>query len=821
MKQRVFLTWCLLMMAYVASMAAIKGYAVYTEENHTITCYGDKLKESRIGTEIIDLLDYGTWGCGLDRFGKDVQKKVTKVVFDKSFANLRYDSAFAFFHDFTALTTIAGLENFNTSSVSDARYMFNNCKSLTYLDLSGFDMSNLKDASFMFMGCENLQHLKLFATTEKLQTLLGTFENCKKLTGLDVSNLNTSSVTNMNNMFEQCESLSTVWLTNFDTSNVTEMNYMFRECKNLTSLDLSSFNTGNVTDINYMFYGCSSLKTIIVGCGWNVDRLTDFPMFTNCESLVGEAGTTYDSDHNDNRYAHIDGGPSNPGYFTGVKVAINSTNFPDDYFRSEVISLDLNEDGVLDIEEIGETTTLDLTHSGKIQDLTGIGYFTELEELIVTGNKLATMDLTFSKKLSKIYCQCNQIQGEGMDRLVTKLPTVQNGVIVVYDNTYPSAPDCNEMTPEQVTIANEKGWKVEIYDEQQSKNRETAGYWLINTTRFPDANFRTALSQQDFCCSGALTVEDVNIWDILDINGNDIKNPKGIELFTKLRYLHCHQNLIRGTNMDILIESLPKRQNKDGVIIVADIDKRYYTEGNEMTPEQVQKASAKGWTTHWYYDNEEEVTKGFVRVDNVNFPDEVFLDYVRSELDCHEGQDHILDIEELALDEIIVEDMGIYWLQGIQFFTELEALLCSDNYLANLSLKKCTKLKRLECRNNQLQELDFSNTPQITYIDCAMNMIKKDAMEKLVQSLPTVTNGTFRVSEPCNPQEGNIYTSALLQTARNKGWDVEIDVQITTDIPTAVKKESDSQWYSLDGRRVSHPLPRHIYIRDGKKVIKK
>ena len=818
MKQRVFLTWCLLMMAYVASMAAVKGYAVYTEENHTITCYGDKLMESRIGTEIIELIDCPSWGCGLDRFGADVQKKVTKVVFDKSFANLRYQSAFAFFHDFTALTTIAGLQYFNTSYVSDARYMFNNCKSLTSLDLSGFDMSNLQNASFMFMGCENLQYLKLFATTEKLQTLFGTFSDCKKLTGLDISNLNTSSVTNMNSMFYQCESLSMVFLTNFDTSNVTNMNSMFCRCKKLTSLDLSSFNTSKVTDILDMFYECSSLKTIIVGLGWNTDEL-NYTMFPFCESLVGEAGTTYNPSHNDNSYAHIDGGPSNPGYFTGVKVAINSTNFPDDYFRSELTSLDLNNDGVLDIEEIGETTTLDLTHSGKIQDLTGIGYFTELKELIVTGNKLATMDLTFNKKLNKIYCQCNQIQGEGMDRLVTKLPTVQDGVIVFYDNTYSSTPDCNEMTPEQVTIANEKGWKVKIYNEQPGENRETAGYWLINTTRFPDANFRTALSQQDFCCSGALTVEDVNHWDVLEINGNDIKNPKGIELFTKIKYLYCHLNQIRGTNMDLLIESLPKRQKKDGVIIVADIDKRNYTEGNEMTPEQVQKASAKGWTTKWYYDNEEEETEGFVRVDNVNFPDEVFLGYMQSYVD--DNMDHILDFEELALDEIIVEDMGIYWLQGIQFFTELEALFCSGNYLANLSLKKCPKLKTLVCCNNQLQELDFSNTPQITHIDCAMNMIKKDAMEKLVQSLPTVTNGTFRVSEPCNPQEGNIYTSALLQTARNKGWDVEIDVQITTDISTAVKKESDSQWYSLDGRRVNHPQPRHIYIRDGKKVIKK
>ena len=41
-------------------------------------------------------------------------------------------------------------------------------------------------------------------------------------------------------------------------------------------------------------------------------------MFQNCYSLVGGAGTTYDANHIDVTYAHIDGGPSNPGYLTGA-----------------------------------------------------------------------------------------------------------------------------------------------------------------------------------------------------------------------------------------------------------------------------------------------------------------------------------------------------------------------------------------------------------------------------------------------------------------------------------------------------------------------
>ena len=39
-------------------------------------------------------------------------------------------------------------------------------------------------------------------------------------------------------------------------------------------------------------------------------------MFAGCNSLVGGQGTTYDGVHLDGVYAHIDGGPSNPGYFS-------------------------------------------------------------------------------------------------------------------------------------------------------------------------------------------------------------------------------------------------------------------------------------------------------------------------------------------------------------------------------------------------------------------------------------------------------------------------------------------------------------------------
>jgi len=72
-----------------------------------------------------------------------------------------------------------------------------------------------------------------------------------------------------------------------------------------------------VTNMLSMFTNCPKLTTIYAGDGWNTDAVTNSSgMFGNCTSLVGGMGTTYSSSHVDASYAHIDGGTSNPGYFT-------------------------------------------------------------------------------------------------------------------------------------------------------------------------------------------------------------------------------------------------------------------------------------------------------------------------------------------------------------------------------------------------------------------------------------------------------------------------------------------------------------------------
>ena len=145
----------------------------------------------------------------------------------------------------------------------------------------------------------------------------------------------------------------------------------FHAMGNLESITgLRYLNTCEVTKMIGMFYRCTNLRTIYVGSGWSTAAVTDSnDMFRSCSSLVGGQGTAYDVNHLDVSYAHIDGGPSNPGYFTDKNAAqpgdINGDGFVNVADVTELISLILNstsiEDSLTDVNGDGQVNVADVT----------------------------------------------------------------------------------------------------------------------------------------------------------------------------------------------------------------------------------------------------------------------------------------------------------------------------------------------------------------------------------------------------------------------------------------------------------------------------
>ena len=182
--------------------------------------------------------------------------------------------------------TVLDLSNFNTENVTDMSLMFSNCQSLTSLDLSSFNTENVTNMSNMFSGCSSLTSLNLSNFNTANVTDMSAMFSDIGLTSLNLSNFNTENVTDMSGMFSYCLRLTSLNLSYFNTENVTDMSWMFAFCENLTSINLSSFNTENVTNMSAMFSGCSSLTSLNLS-NFNTENVTDMGgMFGNCLSLT-------------------------------------------------------------------------------------------------------------------------------------------------------------------------------------------------------------------------------------------------------------------------------------------------------------------------------------------------------------------------------------------------------------------------------------------------------------------------------------------------------------------------------------------------------
>ena len=261
-----------------------EAYVVKSADGTTLTFYYDTQKASRPGT---------VWGIENKHEGtsfpiwtgteENKNKTITQVALDPSFKKFRPTTTAKWFCNLTVLTQITGIENLNTSKVTDMSGMFNNCNALTQLDATKFDTKNVTDMSDMFCYCE-------------------------ALTSLDISsNFNTAKVTNMNGMFYYCKAIISLDVSNFNTAKVTNTNGMFWGCKKLKQLDLSNFNVSKVEDMEDMFQNCKALRTIYCNDKWTCSQSDN--MFDDCTNLKG--AVPYDENK-------VDATMANPttGYFT-------------------------------------------------------------------------------------------------------------------------------------------------------------------------------------------------------------------------------------------------------------------------------------------------------------------------------------------------------------------------------------------------------------------------------------------------------------------------------------------------------------------------
>lgn len=193
---------------------------------------------------------------------------------------------------------------------------------------------------------------------------------------------------------------------------------------------------------------------------------------------------------------------------------------------------------------------------------------------------------------------------------------------------------------------------------------------------------------------------------------------------TKLETLLCRDNNIAGV-MDLSNNRLLKMVNCKNNRLT----RLYLRAGREI------ETLLKDDNTGIKYIGEGEL--------GIHIPDENFRDYLVENFDKN-GDGEVSRDEALLVKTIDCSNKDINVLSGIEYFvniqtlicrynnltslslsanTDLRTLDCSDNRLSSIDINSCTELSQLYCRRNNLTALNVMRNTKLAYIDCQENQL--------------------------------------------------------------------------------------------------
>lgn len=188
------------------------------------------------------------------------------------------------FCQLTNLKKLEHLENFNTSKVTGAIYMFA-LTGFESIDLRALDFSSMTSIGSLIRGVPNLKEAYL-PEMPNIVDIAYVFADCYKLTTTNLDKLTLSKPQHLKDIFRNCSSLTSLDMSKWNTKGATDLGYTFYGCSGIKTLDLSTWDTSSVKSFYGTFKNMTSLTQIIGDSNLKVDSATDLShMFENDTSL--------------------------------------------------------------------------------------------------------------------------------------------------------------------------------------------------------------------------------------------------------------------------------------------------------------------------------------------------------------------------------------------------------------------------------------------------------------------------------------------------------------------------------------------------------
>ncbi len=398
---------------------------------------------------------------------------------------------------------------------------------------------------------------------------------------------------------------------------------------------------------------------------------------------------------------------------------------------------------------------------------------------------------------------------EGSSSSITKYATItakKSGNVTITANT--------NMGPSAVC-------NVTVTGDDDPLGGDTSGC-IINSTNFPDANFRNYLLATSYGKDGVLTDEEIKGVETIFIQDKDISSFAGIEFFSALKKLDCCYNTklsFLDLSKNVMIESVLCAYSGLTTIDFANNPKLRYLDcsNNQLNSLDLSKNTAL--QTLYCSGN---------RLTTLDLSNNIALETVN----CSVGQLESLDLSGCTkLKELMCFNNQLTFLD-VSGCAALSNIDCDNNQLTSLDVSDCVALYGLYCYRNQLTSLSLPSNRGLNYLYCYCNSLTGSAMDALVNSLPQRSegDGKFRVFDNTMGEESNVFTKAQAAAVKAKGWTpeyyngtkwLEYGGSDETRIEGVTNDEQKlSPVYSLSGQRLAAPK-KGINIINGRKVIVK
>ena len=408
-------------------------------------------------------------------------------------------------------------------------------------------------------------------------------------------------------------------------------------------------------------------------------------------------------------------------YIQVIPWTTDVISFGDDAFKAYcVANFDTSGDGEISEDEAKAVTAINASMLN-ISSLVGIEYFSNLETLDVSFNKLTTLDLTHSPLLKTIDVSGNKLQNLNLGGLA-ELETLEAssnklGTLDVSESPVMVSLNCSNNELGTLNLAKNKALKnlqcnSNHLQQLNLKNNvllETL-YCRRNEISVLDVTKLTKLKEFD-CSQNSLTA--INVYQNPDLEifycASNQLTSLGIGANTKLTFLDCHANAI--TSLDVsgnaLLEELNCASNQ---LIRLDISKNpglttITCTGNPNLAKLWVKdtGQAAGLTL-----SKDDFTMIAYNNGGINIPDANLKAYLLALFDDDEdGEISILEAENVQ--SVNTSGRSISSLEGLELCPNLKYLNFANNNVTVADLPNLQKLETVVAYGNALTRLNLNN----------------------------------------------------------------------------------------------------------------